>query len=195
MGFAMINRQQKQQLLLLAAVTAAVLTLFWAGIIRTEKKLITDSQKRLVELRAKAETDRRTAGRWGEFLADMTSTSNRLQELESSLPAKDVYRWQVRTFLSLRDPSIEIINVEPSKPGELSIPAGLPYRAADFTIKGKAAFHDFGRFLADLENNNVHLRVRKLVLDPAVPDALDMPGANKLFFELELTTLVKAVFP
>ena len=65
----------------------------------------------------------------------------------------------------------------------------FPYKQASLSLAGTAHFHDFGRFLADLENQFPHIRVVNLSLDlnpsPAAEDQ------ETVSFKLDLVTLVK----
>ena len=65
----------------------------------------------------------------------------------------------------------------------------FPYKQATLSLAGTAHFHDFGHFLADLENQFPHIRVLNLSLElnqsPAAEDQ------ETVSFKLDLVTLVK----
>ena len=65
----------------------------------------------------------------------------------------------------------------------------FPYKQATLSLVGTAHFHDFGRFLADLENQFPHIRVVNLSLElnqsPAAEDQ------ETVSFKLDIVTLVK----
>jgi hypothetical protein len=67
----------------------------------------------------------------------------------------------------------------------------FPYKAVQFSLRGTAYFHDFGKFLADFENRFPYLRVQNLELEPAATtSANNTEDAEKLSFRLEIVTLV-----
>ena len=65
----------------------------------------------------------------------------------------------------------------------------FPYKQATFTVAGTARFHDFGRFLADFENEFPHVRVVNLSLDANTPAGGE--DAETLNFKMEIVTLIK----
>ena len=78
---------------------------------------------------------------------------------------------------------------------ELQTEVGLftkfPYRAAVFTLRGTAYFHDFGRFVADFENKFPHIRIQNIELEPA--NSANGNGAEEseqLAFKMEIVPLI-----
>lgn len=211
----MMNNSEKKQLLMVIAATAAVLALFWWLVIRTEQRGIHQAQLKASELRAQAENDKKRAANWEKHAQDSEAASAKLQNLETNLPVGDVFRWQLRMFLRPSAKGIEVIEVEPPNRVEMGLlpltvdktyfqedstgatsqrvpikkTFPVPFQTQMFTIKGRATFHDFGRYLADLENQFVNMRVERLELEPALPDGLDTPDANKLLFQVDFLTL------
>jgi len=69
----------------------------------------------------------------------------------------------------------------------MSLIPNFPYEQASITVAGRAHFHDFGRFVADFENQFPHIRVLNLDLD------LDTVSTQPemLSFKMDIVTLVK----
>ena len=57
------------------------------------------------------------------------------------------------------------------------------------TIAGTGHFHDLGRFIADFENQNPHVRLLNLTLD--FKGASPLAGEEELSFKMDIVTLVK----
>ncbi|WP_310582835.1 hypothetical protein [Deinococcus sp.] len=61
-------------------------------------------------------------------------------------------------------------------------------------MRGSAHYQDFGRFLADFENNFPCIRVQNIELDP-VGAIAGSDHREKLNFKMELVTLVRPTAP
>jgi hypothetical protein len=162
---------------------------YWA-VIRTELRLLQQAAEEHQNLQRQAQEIRAFAAQWETWQQQLTAVSNALRELERDLPTGDIYRWQLQRFLNPKAPGIIMSDVEPPKAADPLIPGtNTPYATVTFGLNGRARFHDFGRFLADLENRYLHLRVDSLELQPTMPDAVQSEEARRLFFRLELLSL------
>ena len=84
---------------------------------------------------------------------------------------------------------IRLLDASRPQDTEVGVYADFPYKAVRCTLKASGYFHDFGRFLAALENSFPHMRVEGLVLDSA-QGAKD-ENLEKLTLQFDLITLVK----
>jgi hypothetical protein len=185
-----MNERDKKLLFLIVAVTAAVAGLYYWAVIRTELRLLQQAAEEHQNLQRQAQEIRAFAAQWETWQQQLTAVSNALRELERDLPTGDIYRWQLQRFLNPKAPGIIMSDVEPPKAADPLIPGtNTPYATVTFGLNGRARFHDFGRFLADLENRYLHLRVDSLELQPTMPDAVQSEEARRLFFRLELLSL------
>lgn len=185
-----MNERDKKLLFLIVAVTAAVAGLYYWAVIRTELRLLQQAAEEHQNLQRQAQEIRAFAAQWETWQQQLTAISNALHELERDLPTGDIYRWQLQRFLNPKAPGIIMSDVEPPKAADPLIPGtNTPYATVTFGLNGRARFHDFGRFLADLENRYLHLRVDSLELQPTMPDAVQSEEARRLFFRLELLSL------
>ena len=108
------------------------------------------------------------------------------------MAAGDPFRWLVNAFLDFpASTNVTIANFEPPHVSETVLLPKVPYKSAAFTLTGTAYYHEFGKFLAALENHFPHMRVRKLELTPAYAGEASAVEAEKLNFEMELSMLVK----
>ena len=59
------------------------------------------------------------------------------------------------------------------------------------SITHRAAYHEFGRFVADFENAFPYMRIQNIELDPAAAsNASAQSDQEKLAFKMEIVTLV-----
>jgi hypothetical protein len=72
--------------------------------------------------------------------------------------------------------------------GEMNMLPAFPYHQATSTVTGSAYYFDFGRFVADFENQFPYMRIQNLNLEPS--GAADDP--EKLSFRMEIVTLIKS---
>jgi hypothetical protein len=124
---------------------------------------------------------------------EVVVAEQKLEELEKAMAYGDVYRWAIRTFSTTTgDREIENVQIDPPRPSEAPILPRVPYSARLFSITGSAYFHDFGNYLADLENTFPHLRLQKLELEPMhVGDSTSDEG-EMLNFKMEMNTLIRS---
>jgi hypothetical protein len=78
---------------------------------------------------------------------------------------------------------------------EVGLLPQFPYRAAMFQLRGTAYYHDFGRFVADLENKFPHMRVQNIELQPLSSTGGGAVDQELLSFRLEIVALVNPNVP
>jgi hypothetical protein len=138
---------------------------------------------------AAAEADIRNEKVKLEMLSEST---NRLARLEMQMmPTNEVYSTFLSTFNQFRSqfgPTVEIADIGKDKPAALGMLPKFPYGTAVFTVRGWAYYHDFGRFIAELESQHPFYRVKQFSL---AAGALMSPDSERLQFEMEIVTLVR----
>ena len=123
----------------------------------------------------------------------LEANRRRLEAIEEKMPIGDPYRWLVKAFGEFAPASRVVIgNIEAPHISESGIYPQVPYKTATFTLSGTGFFHDFGTFLAELENEFPHMRVRRLELSPAYPGEPESAEGEKLGFQIELMVLFKS---
>jgi hypothetical protein len=129
----------------------------------------------------------------GKVKAGIDRAERALQTMEAKMAAGDPYRWVVKAFLDFA-PATNVVmaNIEPPHVTETLLLPKVPYKTATFTVAGTAYFHEFGTFLAELENEFPHMRIKRVDLSPAYPGEADSPEAEKLNFQVEIAMLFKA---
>jgi len=190
MNFSKLSKEKKTQLVLVILLTLGALNGLGFGLIRLQYANL----KRLAERHATADHKlqqmRDTVKHSDSLSASLADAKATLNDMETDMASGDLYSWVVNTFRRFKNPyKVEIPQLGPLGPvTEMSLLPGFPYKQATLTVAGKAHFHDFGRFLADFENQFPHIRVLNLDLD------LDTvsPEPEMLAFKMEIVTLVKS---
>src|SRR5207302_11168830 len=102
-----------------------------------------------------------------KYEASVTESRKKLAELETDMATGDLYAWVINTLRTFKVPyRVDIPQYSPIGPVvDMSLLPDFPYKQATLTVAGTAHFHDFGRFLADFENEFPHIRILNLKLD------------------------------
>jgi len=124
---------------------------------------------------------------------DLSELGKTLGDLEGDIATGDWYSWVVNTLRRFKAAyKVVLPQFSPiSAPSDVNLLAGFPYKQVTFTVTGAAHFHDFGRFLADFENQFPHMRVLDLNVElngsTAAPDEQE-----SISFKMQIATLVKS---
>lgn len=172
--------------------TGVVLFLIWFFVIRLQLQQLQEQRDKHALIDEQIAAAQRIAKMNEAFLEGKEASQQKLKRLETNLPSGDPYRWMIRTMMSLRDPSrVEIIDVDPVRSGEFNRLPKVPYHFATFSIGGKATYHDFGKFLMDLERRYYLMSLERLELSPAFTETMATNSENKIVFKMDVTTLTK----
>jgi Tfp pilus assembly protein PilO len=147
-----------------------------------QKKVeVKDSQRRILD----------TVRRASEIEAELTSARKALSDAEADVASGDLYSWVINTLRRFKSAyNVNIPQYSPiSGTSEVSLLSNFPYKQASLSLSGTAHFHDFGHFLADLENQFPHVRVLNLSLELNQSPAAD--DQETVSFKLDIVTLVK----
>ena len=186
-----VDQSKRQQLVSLVLGSALVLATIWFGLIWSLQHGLEETEIQIVQAKAEVKKAQRLAGLADEFKRDLTNANERLQDFEVRMATGDVYRWALRTFQNFAAADkVEIVSLEPPREQTWGILPNVPYRAANYSMSGTAYYHDFGKFLADLENSFPHLRLLRLELEPAHFGGAGSEEAEKLAFKMELMILI-----
>jgi hypothetical protein len=144
------------------------------------------------EASASLDKARKSIAEASQTKASIDAAAQRLQDMEAKMPVGDPYRWLIKAFVDFpAATNVMLANIEPPHVSETVLLPKVPYKTASFLLTGTAHYHEFGAFLAALENHFPHMRVKKLDLSPAYPGEADSNEAERLNFQLELTALFK----
>ncbi len=103
----------------------------------------------------------------------------------------DLYAWAITTLRTFKlGYKVEIPQFSTiDGPKDVNLLPAFPYKQISLTVGGTATFHEFGRFVADFENQFPHMRLLNLSLEPG---GLQAGGeSSTLSFKMEIAALVK----
>jgi Tfp pilus assembly protein PilO len=184
--------QKRNRLAWLALGTTVVISLYWFLIIQKQEEWVIEEIARVEQARQKFAIGQRNAAKLPQYQIDLENNRNRLASIEETMPSGDVYRWLIRNFLALQaQEGLDIIDVDPPRISETTILPKVPYQQAEFVVTGRGYFHDIGRFIMNLENNMIHMRLLGLELEPAHSGDSNPEDAEKLIFKMQVSVLVK----
>jgi hypothetical protein len=173
-------------------LTGVVAMAIWAGLIGPQRAGLKSRIALLAETRDKVKAAQRSLSLAESFAADLAAGRRRLERMESGMPTGDVYRWAIRTFTRLQTNRVQVINLAPPRLSPSNILPKVPYETATFSVSGRAYYHDFGEFLASLENGFPHMRLRRLELEATHFGETDADEQEKLNFKMEIAALVRS---
>jgi len=162
----------------------------WFGVIRAQK-----SSLQVMTAKAEAAKEKLRLVKTAIATADQTEQQlaearKELDKEEATMASGDLYAWAITTLRAFKlDYKVEIPQFsQVDGPKDVNLLPDFPYKQITLTIAGTAAFHEFGRFVADFENAYPHMRLLNLNLEPSTQNAGD---PEKLSFKMEIAALVK----
>ena len=186
-----LSKEKKNQLVLAAMVLAMVVGGWYAMIYKNQTESLVTLRSKRDAARQKLVQVRKTIDSTDQIQADLAVEKQQLSKIEETMATGDLYAWAINTIREFKlTHKVEIpqySNID--GPKEMTMLPGFPYKQATLTIAGTAQFHDFGKFVADFENQFPYMRVMNLSLEPAAN--LASAEKERLAFRMEVATLVK----
>ena len=196
-----LSKEKRDRIVLIVIGTIIVLVGGWYTVINQQKARLNELNKTISDQQIKVDNGLRLLNSRGTVDERVASAGSRLRELESHMAAGDMYSWiilKVNRFKA--NYKVEIPQFTREVTGELELLPKFPYRAATFTVRGTAYFHDFGTFLADFENAFPYMHVRNLEMEPASTTAANAPKTGRtaeasdtneqIAFRMEIVALI-----
>ena len=191
-----LPKDKRDKMILVAIITAALSAAIWLLLINPQRQTL-----RAVRADIQKSDEQLTRGNATLKTQETVDTqfeaaTRALQQRETAMAApNDMYSWLIQTLNTFRaNYRVDIPQFGRELPAEVGIFPKFPYRAALFSVRGTAHYHDFGKFLADFENAFPFIRIQNIELVPAAPESSREAG-EKLNFRMELLTLVRPVAP
>mgnify|MGYP002622215435 CR=1 FL=1 len=187
-----LSKEKKQKLFLVVIIVSVVLAGLWFGLVKTQQDRRALIQKQADEA-AKKVADAEAKRKKREEI------NQRLEEKQAAILAReatmpfigDPYPWilSVMNQYTLARPNLNFTTQPPSPASDVVLLPKFPYKAVFYRVSMSGFFEDFGRFLAELENEWPFARVQNVQIVPSAT------GDEKLDFQFELTSLVSTNRP
>jgi Tfp pilus assembly protein PilO len=187
-----LSKEKRNQLVLVVLVTGGLLAGLWLGLIRYQQQSLGVLAQSKIASEQKLEQVKEAIESADQIESQLAEARQRLSKIEATMASGDLYAWAINTLrqfkLGYRVDIPQFSQID--GPKDMNMLAGFPYKQATMTISGTAFYTDFGKFIADFENQFPYMRVMNLSLEP-VP-ALVGSDKEKLAFRMEIAALVKA---
>lgn len=165
-----LSKEKRDRLLLVCLGTAAILCALYLLVVTAQRTALaacaeqTDLAK---DKLAKAERWLRMAP---GIQSRLEACRQELASRQEQMAPLDKFKWFYNTlegFLTRHQVKLIDITREPQV-GEVGVLPKFPYQAAVFGVKLRARYHDFGKFLADFENEFPYMRVQNIEIEPEI---------------------------
>lgn len=186
-----LTKEKRDHLILTGIGTVAVISGLWFGFISGQKSKIVGLDTQISETETKLGKAKTAVSYHESVLKEVEELKARLQKKEETfVSSTDIYASTVQAVNQVRQKHPAVVIKDHTRPVEekFNLLPDFPYRAAVFTVMGEAFYHDFGRFLADFENQLPHMRLQRLKLTPGTASLTPIP--EKLTFEMEVITVI-----
>ena len=191
MNLKRLPRDKRNALIAVVVGTVLVVAGLYFLLIKHQNQNLVRLAQRKVEVEASRRRVLDAIRRAGEIETGLADAKKALADAEADIASGDLYSWAINTLHDFK--AAYKVNIPQLNPSGGTTDVGLfpnfPYKQAVFSLAGTAHFHDFGHFVADLENRFPHMRLLNLFLElnqsPAAEDQ------ETVSFKLELVTLVK----
>jgi hypothetical protein len=167
----------------------------WYLVVNNQQNAIKDNAKKVADLRVKIADAERWQKDADKFEAALQETQNKLTEIENTmLPEGGEFLTMSATLREVVKPTkIEFSDLrDPDTKAQFQLLPGFPYRCVVFentTFFGQ--YQDFGKLLADLENNYPYWQFQLSAVRPPEGDQPPDEKPPRLRFELKIIALLK----
>lgn len=188
-----LTAKKRNHLIFLGLGTVVVIAVLFTLLIKREKRQLEEIKKRTAEVREKVKVAEHRLELADRFKDELQRAQTKLRTIEQTMPQGDEYRWFINTMMNFPPAQrIEINNYDPARILELEAAPKLGYRAAIFGVRGTARYHDFGFFLAQLENAFPYSRVQNIELEPVGVAEANAEDEEKLSFKMDVVIPIKS---
>lgn len=191
MSLRKLPKEKRKQLLLVIVVTLMALAGLGFGLIKYQYENLTHLAGKKVETEKKLAQMQDYIKQAGRLDAELADAKKVITDSESGIASGDLYSWVMTAIRGFKARyKVDITQITPNGPmTDVNLLPKFPYKQGSFTATGSAHYHDFGKFLADFENEFPHVRV--LNLDVRLNPSPISGEKEKLAFQMEIVTLVK----
>jgi hypothetical protein len=187
-----LPREKLNRILLIGAGTAAVLALVWFALVQNQLVTVRKKQAEIKTAVARNEEAKSLLNRAEELKSNLEISTRNLNEIEGTLVSGGI-PWVYKTipkFSEAGDRKVTLVDVQSAaRYGEVGLVPNFPYQAVTFTIALSALYADFGRFVADFENQFPYFRIQNLEIGRSKGGLAT--DNEKLDFRLDIVALVK----
>lgn len=182
-----LSKEKQTQLALIAFGTVAVAALIWYFFVSIPSAGLQKLQQDIFDLEEKTRRAEFRIRRASTVASELAALEKQIGEVETHMiPYEQLNgkKWLLDTltrFIQTNEHEVipTRLSNDPVTGNEFVTLPKFAYSGALYEVELRAFYHDFGRFLADLETSFPYLRIHNLQLAPiATPSAVAGPSAD-----------------
>lgn len=187
-----LPKDKRDKLILTVIGTIAVVAGLWYSVVSTMLASVENIKKITEDQKTKVANAERLVSSVGDLQKSLEEGTAKLKTIEQEMASGDMYSWIILTVNKFRaDRKVDIPQFSREVRTDVGLFPKFPYKAAVFTIRGTAFFHDIGKFIADFEDAFPYAYVQNLELEPAnTSNATLASHPETLSFKMEIVTLI-----
>jgi Tfp pilus assembly protein PilO len=187
-----LPKEKRDQLILVGLGTVVITVGLYYGLITLQQNALQTTLKSQGEQQAKLSDAQRLTGNSGSIQKGLEAATAQLKGIEATMPSGDMYSWIILTVNTFKEKyQVDIPQFSREVQSDIGMYAKYPYKAATFSLRGSAFYHDLGRFISDFENTFPYMRIQNIELEPSAGNQSANPAdGEKLAFKLDVITLV-----
>lgn len=187
-----LSATKRNQLIGVAVVTVGVIGALWYFIIGAQEVKLTEFKEKQADAAMQRKKIDAAVANAAKIEEELKTAAAKLAVIQQEMASGDLYSWMYTTIKNFKSAyRVDIPQFSTVETSENTLLYKFPYKQVKIAVNGNAYFHDFGKFLADLENRYPHIRVENLILEPA-SGADRSTDHEKLAFRMEIIALVNA---
>ncbi len=169
-----LSKEKKSQLVAVCLGTAAICAAIWFGLVEGLNERLKSIEKRRSEMAEKLKKAERLTKNRVALHDELVAKRALVNEIEEVMASGDMYAWIIGV-MNREVPSFNLTIPVYSRESvvDIGVLPKFPYRAASFSIRGTGRFHDFGRFVAHMENRFPFMRLQNIELSPTTQGRVD----------------------
>ena len=185
-----IPKDKRNQLLLVAMGTMAVLAGLWLLLISPQLSKLDQIAVMTGATREKLAAMQKTVAEASKLKTALSEAAGRLDSIEQGMPYGDLFLRLTEIIRGVaRGSNVDVPQFSPPTTGDVNLFPKFQYKQALLGVGGTAHYHDFGKFVAEIENQFPFMRVQNVELEPT--PSLTPTEKERLSFKMEIVALVK----
>ena len=187
-----LPKEKRDRLIVVGVGTLVIVVGLYYGVITMQQKALLSTAKAKTDLLGKLGDGQKLLGSAVTIKKGLESATTKRRAIEATLPSGDMYSWIISTVNAFKEKyDVDIPQFSREMPATIGISADFPYKAAMFTLRGTAHFHELGRFISDFENAFPYMRIQNIEIEPNTAGGGVTPAdSEKLLFKIEVVTPV-----
>lgn len=187
-----ISPDKRNKLIIVAVATVAAIALICYFLIGSQRAKLRELDEQYQGNLDKQRHMKTAMASANKIDAELATLSEKLSAAEQEMASGDLYSWMYNTIKGFKSGyRVDIPQFSTVESGNTTLIYGFPYKQVKIQVSGSAFFHDFGKFLSELENHFTLMRVENLILEPT-SGAEKESDREKLGFKMDIIALVNA---